>query len=309
MTRKSVFLAIAIGAFLSVQAQGVKADSGRHLLGIGRMFDNDVIGDGHDRWRTGSYTFSLVTGPSWDGTLPHRIGQLLEFRLEGQIISPANLTHPAANDRRYAGMLSFGLHSQFAMGRTEASAGIDMVVTGPQTGLGQFQSYIHKRLGLTPPTAVLPNQIGNAVYPTFRGELARKIALRPGLTLRPFVSAEAGVETLVRAGSDIVLGHFGEGEVMVRDGVTGQRYRAVRGKDPTGTSLVLGGDIAHVFASQLLPSGGPAPRAPTRVRLRAGLNWEGARASAFYGVTWLSKEFTTQPEGQVVGSLHITFRF
>ena len=35
----------------------------RTILGYGRLFNNDLIGDGHDRWRTGSYHFSVVTGP------------------------------------------------------------------------------------------------------------------------------------------------------------------------------------------------------------------------------------------------------
>ncbi len=97
---------------------------------------------------------------------------------------------------------------------------------------------------------------------------------------------------------------------MLRDGTTGQRYRGVRGDVVPGFSLSLGGDIARVFDSALLPEGGAAVLEPTRSRLRAGVSWQGAGgASVFYGLTWLSKEFSTQPEAQVLGSLSLNLRF
>ncbi len=97
---------------------------------------------------------------------------------------------------------------------------------------------------------------------------------------------------------------------MLRDGTTGQRYRGVRGDVVPGLSFSLGGDIARVFDSALLPEGGAAVLEPTRSRLRAGVSWQGAGgASVFYGLTWLSKEFSTQPEAQVLGSLSVNFSF
>lgn len=313
MTRKAAFFATALGILGAVgalplaQPKAARAQD-RGLLGVGRMFDNDAIGDGHDRWRSGSYQISFVTGPGWNGTLPSHPFVLREYRLSAQIITPASLTHPTATDRRYAGVLSFGMHTHFALGKAEASAGVDLAMTGPQTGIGRFQRNIHKLLGLTQPT-VLGNQIGDAVYPTLTAELGRSFTLGPRVSLRPFVEAQAGLETLVRAGGDVVIGNFGRGDLLLRDAVTGQRYRAVRTQRSGGISFVLGGDIAHVASSHLLPSGGNAPLDPTRTRLRAGLNWQNSRASAFYGVTWLSREFTTQPEGQIVGSLHISLKF
>lgn len=313
MNSKAAIFAIAVGALGAfgalpiAHATPAQAED-RGLLGVGRMFDNDAIGDGHDRWRSGSYQLSFVTGPGWDGTLPSRPFVLREYRLSAQIITPASLTNPTATDRRYAGILSFGMHTHFALGKAEASAGIDLDMTGPQTGIGRFQRNIHKLLGLTEPT-VLGNQIGNAVYPTLTAELGRSFQLGPQVTVRPFVEAEAGLETLVRAGGDVVIGNFGQGDMLVRDAVTGQRYRSIRNNRTGGLSFVVGGDVAHVASSHLLPSGGGAPLEPTRKRLRAGFNWQNSQMSAFYGVTWLSREFTTQPEGQVVGSLHISLRF
>ena len=88
--------------------------------------------------------------------------------------------------------------------------------------------------------------------------------------VRPYVAAEAGVETLLRAGGDLEIGHFGDQSVMLRDEVTGQRYRAVAGTMTNGVSVTLGGDLAKVFSSAYLPDGA-AVLDDTRTRLRAGL--------------------------------------
>ena len=55
----------------------------RVTLGWGRIFTNDQIGDGKDRWRTGSYTVSRVRGPSWQGHAGHGFGDILELRGKG----------------------------------------------------------------------------------------------------------------------------------------------------------------------------------------------------------------------------------
>jgi len=47
----------------------------------------------------------------------------------------------------------------------------------------------------------------------------------------------------------------------------------------------------------------------SRTRLRAGVVWQNAGNSVFYGMTWLSEEFDTQDEPQVVGSIRMNFEF
>jgi hypothetical protein len=46
-----------------------------------------------------------------------------------------------------------------------------------------------------------------------------------------------------------------------------------------------------------------------RTRLRAGVHWQGRQMAAFYGVTWLGKEFRGQDEGQFVGSIRLDLNF
>ena len=306
--RKLPLLRWCLAPLLALAALAAHAED-QVALGWGRLFNNDALGDLQDRWHTGTYTISQVRGLNWRGTLPTKPFDLWEIRLEVGIVAPEDLVAPDPNDRRYAGMVSLGAHTQFDWQGYEANFGGDLVFTGPQTGISGFQSAIHDAFGLASGTASYDNQIGNAVYPTASGEIGRSFALGQGVTFRPFAAASAGVETLARIGGDLTLGHFGEGSVMLRDGTTGQRYRAVAGGQVTGFSFLAGADLAKVLDSALLPSGGAAVLSDTRERLRLGMQWQGKTNAVFYGLTYLGPEFDSQPEGQVVGSLNIQLQF
>ncbi len=278
----------------------------RATLGFGRLFTNDALGDGEDRWHTGSYTFSLVRGPSWTGRLPDRAGVILEYRFRADTIAASNLENPAPDDRRYAGTLAIGVHTHFDAAGFDVRAGVDLVGIGPMTGIGSFQERVHEILGLSDPD--LSNQIGNRLRPTASVEVAREVDLG-GARLRPFAEAQAGAETFVRAGADVTFGSFGRGGLMLRDTVSGQLYPGIRDDGAEGISFVLGADVAHVFSSVYLPEGGQVELTDTRTRVRGGINWRTGGSEVFYGVTWLSKEFESQPEGQLVGSLRLSLRF
>lgn len=280
----------------------------RTRLGYGRLINNDFLADTKDRWRTGSVVSSRVWGPSWEGAAPDTFGELLEFRIKAEIIAPENLAASAAGARPYAGSLSFGLHSHFKTREAQVAVGLDMVLTGPMTQLDEFQGILHDVLGVNEAsTATLANQIGNGVHPTFVMEMGRDYSLG-GATVRPFVETRIGVETMVRVGADVTVGQVGQQELMVRDPVSGQRYRTIQHKLP-GYSFVVGGDIAKVASSVYLPSNRGFTLSDSRQRLRAGLHWQGERSSTFYGVTWLGEEFVGQKEGQLVGSLRLNLDF
>lgn len=289
------------------QAVTVAEAEDRVSLGWGRIFTNDGLGDFKDRWRTGSYTLSHLRGTGWHGARPARFGDLLEFRARAEIIAPARLDVLPPGDRRYAGLASLGLHSHFETRGIETSLGLDLVATGPQTGLDDLQALIHRLLDYPEPD-VAQGQIPDALHPTLVLELGRSLELADGATVRPFVEGQAGLETFLRAGVDLSFGRYGSGALMLRDPVTGQPYRAIPGDVSPGLTVTLGGDLARVFDSALLPAGGPQAE-PERARLRAGLAWQGKTASAFYGLTWLSEEFDTQAEPQLVGALSLSLRF
>ncbi|WP_138933215.1 lipid A-modifier LpxR family protein [Roseovarius arcticus] len=306
--RLIAFASLALALLLMGEA--AVADEPRVRLGYGRLITNDYIGDGHDRWRTGSVASSRIWGPEWDGSLPTGFGRLLELRFNAQIIAPRDLNNPAPGDRRYAGSVALGLHTHYAALGSEVSLGGDLVFTGPQTGLDGLQDFIHDNLGgQGVGGATRRRQIGNHVYPTAVAEMGRTLTLGGAATLRPFAEARAGVETLVRVGADFTFGGALAGELLVRDPVTGQRYRTVQ-NDLSGYAFVVGADTAYVEDSAYLPSSGGYRLSDARNRVRAGVHYSSrAGHRAFYGLTWLDREFKGQPEGQIVGSvrLHIEF--
>lgn len=277
------------------------------MLGWGRLFTNDVLGDGYDRWRTGAYTISLAYGPEWQGRAPERFGQLLEFRIRSELIAPQSLTAPPAGDRRFAAALTFGVHSYARLGESDLRAGLDLTFTGPQTGLGELQNSIHESFGL-PESTVLGNQIPDNAYASLSAELSRELRLG-GARLRPFVELQAGVESYARLGADLTFGSYGQGALMARDITTGHLYQVVRSEQDKGFSFLIGGDLARVFSSEYLPEEDGYVLTDSRSRLRAGMNWQGENHGLFYGLTYLSEEFEGQPEGQFVGALQLRMFF
>ena len=104
---------------------------GSRILGLGRLFSNDLLGDGQDRWRSGATSFSVLTGQGWDGGLT--AGPVLEFWFR-TVISKPGATDGRHGDRPQAGALSMGLHHHANIGPTEVSLGFDPVLDGPQAG-------------------------------------------------------------------------------------------------------------------------------------------------------------------------------
>lgn len=299
---------VAICVAVMMMPQDAQAQQ-RERIGYGRLITNDYIADGGDRWRSGSIASSRVWGRGWTGTLPTQPGEILELRFGAEIIAPDNLVTPAPGDRPYASALSAGLHTHFDRNGIEIALGADLVMTGPQTRLDRLQGAFHDLVGVDKASgATRAAQVGNAIHPTVVAEAGRTVDLSATARMRPFLEARAGVETLVRAGVDVTIGEVGRGELLVRDPVTGQRYRAVSG-DFSGTAFVLGADIASVANSAFLPSSSGVTARDSRSRLRAGVHWQGDRAALFYGLTWLGKEFEGQDEGQFVGSIRVDLKF
>lgn len=277
-------------------------------FGVGRLFTNDFLGDGHDRWRSGSYSLSIYRSELGPFRLPKKPWELIEYRFRSEIIAPANMRAVGQEDRPYAGVLSFGVHTHFLKANTEYALGVDLVAVGPQTGLLAFQDYVHNALGLEKIDRQIV-QIPNNIYPTITIELARSINLSERVLIRPFMEFQAGVEKYARAGFDLMLGASEKHSVRSRDVATGHRYRPNGGRKREGVSIILGADIARVFNSHYLPAELGYEFTRKRVRTRFGVQVQGKRAGLFYGLTWLSKEFRGQSSGQVVGSVQFAMEF
>lgn len=278
-----------------------------NVLGTGRLFLNDAIGDGDDRWRSGSFTYSRVYGPEWLGRAPSSFGDLLEFRFRSDVITPDAPGRPVGGDRPYIGAVSVGVHSHVARENTQMRLGLDAVLVGPQTGLGSLQESLHNLLNI--PTPDLTSELGNAAYASISFEAAQTFDVGSG-SIRPFVEAQVGPETLARLGVDYLFGEIGHSGLMLRDSTTGLLYEGIETAERAdSTSFILGADIAAVSNSQFLPERDGYKVRDARTRLRAGLYTTVGRTKIFYGAAWLSPEFAAQPEGQVVGALNVSLEF
>ncbi|MFD1343629.1 lipid A-modifier LpxR family protein [Litorisediminicola beolgyonensis] len=302
-------LAGAVVVLLSLCLAEAASAQDRVRLGYGRLFINDSMAAAKDRWHTGGLISSRIWGQHWDGEAPEKPGEIIEFRWQGRVIAPSNLRAADPDDRRYAGVLSLGLHTHFQRGGIDFATGGDLVLTGPQTHIDEFHAALHDVLDIAPPSeAVFDNQIGNGIHPTFVGEAARSTALGSAIELRPFAELRLGDETLARAGFDMTFGGLAFGGLRVREPVTGQRYEVIPRAQP-GYSFVLGGDIAQVQSSVYLPEDDGPVLSDVRSRVRAGVHWQGEVHSVFYGLTYLGEEFEGQEEGQFVGAARIRLTF
>ena len=282
----------------------------REALGYGRIFTNDFFGDNMDRWRTGSYAYSIVRGPEWQGRAPSTPGAVLEYRLRTEIIAPSALNGVGSNDRAFVGTLSAGLHTHYSRDGADVSLGVDIVAVGPQTGVADIQDWFHDVVSApNVSNMVLANQIDNAFYPTALVEVSYPVSIGENASFRPFVEAQYGVENFVRVGADVLIGATLQDDLWLRDSPSGQLYTGVEG-ERAGTGFVFGADYAVVDDSAYFPASFGTVAEDERFRARAGVHWRvGDSLSYFYGVTYLSEEYVGQTEGQFVGSLKLNFSF
>jgi len=301
-------LTASVSAAVAQSAHKSKPNSGKRVQ-VSAIFDNDLFGDGKDRWRTGSMDVSLTFGGGDLRVLPSKALERYQIRFRGEIIAPASLTTPSASDRQFAGILGFGLFTHFQKKQYDIFYGGELVFVGENTGLGSFQKSIHNALNVTPASAaVLNNQIANAVYPTVHAGISKSLRGAKSL-IRPFVEAQVGAETFIRIGGDAIFGSAMINDFLLRGSVSGQLISHAKADTSKGFGFLVGADTAYVIDSNYLPNSGPLKFKEFRPRARAGMVYQARKFDAFYGVSWLGKEFDAQTDSQVIGSLNFRLRF
>ena len=189
------------------------------------MITNDLLGDGRDRWRTGSVSSSRIWGADWKGELPKELSELVEIRIFGEIIAPSDLSGNNGIDRPFVSHLALGMHSHFQHNGLEYSTGIEESFLGKQTGLSDFQTAFHEVVGEhIPSESVLSRQIGNQAQFGPIVEIAETIPDGDRLSIRPFFEGYATAEILAWVDADVHFGRGFSGSIFIRDHVTGQRY-------------------------------------------------------------------------------------
>lgn len=305
MLRTLVFAAMMV---VGASAHAFEAFS--NVIGRVSVFSNDYLGDGQDRWRSGAYFRSTFFGPAWTGDLPKK-APIFEFRLRGETISPSDLTSPPmAGERPYVGVVAAGLFGHRGSGAGGYRVGAELVATGPQTGVADFVEWSHDVLGF-PTARATSGQLGDAFYPTVNTEAYRLIPRKSGrgFDLRPFVELQAGVETYARTGVDLFFGPSIDGSLLTRDPVTGQTLTVATVRRQQGLMPSVGVDVAYVASSEYLPASSGLTVKRVRMRARVGARYFADGRDFFLGFTWLGPEYTSQPSGQVLGSLSLNLRY
>lgn len=273
------------------------------------FFTNDFLGDSHDRWRSGSYTLFL----GYEGE--NFWGMAHDYSFRAEIISPWGARAQAnSDDRPYVGMLGFGLFANEGYGSIDINAGGEILFVGDQTGIADLQQGFHETAGIAGylPENSRSRRVENDVTGMLSAEIARNFIVAKSINVRPYIGAQVGYETFARVGADLVMGGYAEAERFVRDPVSGfvqpsSRSRAERMRN---VSFLIGADYTYVDHSDFFPDWSNVEMQNERVRVRAGIQaGVPPQFSVFFGLTHLSKEFTTQVESQTIGVLSLEFPF
>lgn len=299
-------LQILISCFMFNAGPATALD--RNFMGMGFLLNNDYLGDGHDRWRTGSINLSFAWKHEptiWGNFTSTK--EFVELRLRAEAITPSSLASPQEDDRLYAGVTSVGIHKHIDFNSSKLSLGIDLVAVGSSTGISRVQREIHDFLskddfGVT-------EEVKNGIHPTALAEFSRGFEFGDLANVQPFIEIQSGIESFARLGVDVEFFNLKNRCPKVRDSTTGHEYFLGNCRGGVGSSVVLSGDVARVFKSRLLPSNQEFKVSNPRVRLRAGFGKYGKDGSFFYGLTWLSREFSSQSQAQVIGSVSINIYF
>lgn len=269
------------------------------------FFTNDFIGDGHDRWRSGSYSLNL-------GYEDDRFGVPYDIRLRSEIISGWGSSLQSDNDdRMYVGALGLGAFVNQNFGFADLTLGGEILAVGDQTGMADLQGAAHDAFGMSNDSYNPDTEPHAHIEDKFTGMLSAEGAMNyyfgsNGL-VRPYAGAQYGYETFLRAGADVVIGNMSNADRWSRDPVSGfiQPSSSNRADAMEGFNLVAGLDFTAVTDSEFFPSESDVDLEPMRVRARLGGQASFGGFSVFYGATHLTKEFESQYEGQTVGTISI----
>lgn len=284
------------------RVEAKRQEPGLRLAGQLTHFYNDAfVLQGRDRWRTGGVATSLfLDGPE----------RTYEVRSRLEIITPWNSRDQRRTDRPATGVYSLGLLVHEEAGATKLTYGLFLVRTSSELlGLQEAIHEVAGQEGYWHSERQAPT-VDDRSYLSASAELSREFPVTGSIVARPYVSAELGFDTHVRAGVEAVIGASGFPRLASRDVVSGFAMPANlrRGERPGSAldfQLYLGADMSVGHTKYLFEGSGAEPT-HVRNRIRVGGQVTYRKLKLFYGVTRLSKEFVGQKEAQVEGVLSVS---
>ena len=210
-------------------------------------------------------------------------------------------------------MLGFGVFANDRYGALQYNAGLEVLFTGDQTKIADFQQGFHDLTGIAGylPDDMPHEHLDDSVTGMVSAELARPYTISDGFSVRPFVGVQAGYETFGRVGVDLLINGYSNAQRYVRDPVSGflQPSSPERASHMQDMSFLLGVDYTYVTRSDFFPDWSDVEMTNSRFRARAGVQVAIRKVSTFFGLTYFSKEFESQVESQTIGIVSLEFPF
>lgn len=267
---------------------------------------NDYFGDGHDRWRSGSYQRSYYSEgrrSQWaDG---------IELRARSEIVTPWTPSRQPGGDVPYSTALGAAVLLHNRVLGFDTRLGGEVLLMGDASGMERVQSTFHDTLEMGSsfdPSRHDLDRVENGVALRFGSEIGRVVTLGPTHMLRPYIDASFGADQSAGAGLDFVAGPLAGARIWTRDVVTG-RLLTPQVNQIGGTSWVAGWDVRAVEKSVHFPDHSAVTLAPIQKRARIGVQVSSGVANFFFGQAWMSPTFEEQAEPQRLGMLSVAFIF
>lgn len=267
---------------------------------------NDYFGDGHDRWRTGSYQRSYFS-ERFD---TFRLG-VIELRARSEIVTPWKPSEQPDGDTPFSTLLGFGGFMHGNLATIDLRVGAEFLILGDATGLENMQSIAHEIIGVKTSFDDTRDEIPraeNGLSARAELEASKNVRFGNSLLARPYVALKFGADESATFGLDLVTGSLALADIWTRDAVTG-RLLTPQADRSSGVSVVAGWDMSEVTRSVHMPSGSSVSIETFQTRARLGVQFETGFANLFVGQAWLSPQFKDQAEGQRVGMLSVSFDF
>ena len=290
---------------------------------------NDWLGDGNDRYKSAGVTQSWVipeirmSQERWiEGNT-----SALELQVRGFIATPDNTEIGGApGDRPFAQYAGVGAHLRtmqrpVRMGAQtfvwqETRAGVEVGYQGEPLPFFEIMEMVHGEGGvLITPT----NTIDGELLANLEARRTLRIHMdlpTADLQFAPFVQGSAGMrENSARLGMDVIYGGNLAGRTWNHDPAIGTMMPgASKPKKGYQWAVWVGGDVGYVATDAMLDGGfsgdGPSvTKERVTTRFRTGFLFGYDPIAFSYTVTWLSPEFTQQPQGQLVGAITVKYRF
>lgn len=296
--------------------------------------ENDLYGDGSDRWFTNGFRLSLAVSPNDRPKMLDWVADLLPSTLPAEstdfflsigqsMFSPDDITTPdlIVDDRPYAGWLFGEVGVSGGSGNMQETLTVSLGVTGSPSLARRTQKFVHSFSGSPDPQG-WDNQI--PFEPTVQLFYERawfytvtQLSNAVAVDISPRAGVDLGTVFIdVHAGAVLRLGNFLPQALPQRINPSATGSGKILRSKKTGIGwYIFGGFEARAVARNmfldgaLFSSGHSVDKKTMVYEISAGMALSYNRFALSYSYVHRSREFNLQSEGQGFGSINLSIAF